>query len=132
MPRLFVIRGFGKKKDSNGQEVDFDRVQAELIDPAAARCGLVGGTTATEEDAGNIREDMFALILEADVVVCDITVHNANVFYELGIRHALRKKHTVLIKGDPSADSTPFDLSTDRYLKYPLSAPARLSRRPMS
>jgi hypothetical protein len=50
-------------------------------------------------DAGNIRSDMFALILEADIVICDITVHNANVFYELGIRHALRKKHTVLIKG---------------------------------
>ena len=67
---------------------------------------------------------MFALILEADVVICDITVHNANVFYELGIRHALRKKHTVLIKGDPSADTTPFDLSTDRYLKYPVADPA--------
>lgn len=41
---------------------------------------------------------MFALILEADIVVCDLTIHNANVFYELGIRHALRKKHTVLLK----------------------------------
>ena len=39
-------------------------------------------------DAGNIRADMFALIIEADLVICDITVHNANVFYELGIRHA--------------------------------------------
>ena len=67
---------------------------------------------------------MFALILEADLVICDITVHNANVFYELGVRHALRKKHTVLIKGEPSADITPFDLSTDRYLKYPVTNPA--------
>ena len=67
---------------------------------------------------------MFALIVEADVVICDITVHNANVFYELGIRHALRKKHTVLIKGDPTSDKTPFDLSTDRYLKYPVDDPA--------
>ncbi|MEO6624990.1 MAG: tetratricopeptide repeat-containing protein [Burkholderiaceae bacterium] len=88
------------------------------------RCGLAGGTTTEVEDAGNIRADMFALILEADLVICDITVHNANVFYELGIRHALRKKHTVLIKGEPSADTTPFDLSTDRYLKYPVANPA--------
>jgi hypothetical protein len=124
MPRAFVIRGFGTKKDSAGQPVDFERVQDALITPALHSCGLAGGTTAEVVDAGNIRADMFALILEADVVICDVTVHNANVFYELGIRHALRKKHTVLLKGDPSADTTPFDLSTDRYLKYPVANPA--------
>ena len=124
MTRAFIIRGFGKKKDSKGVEVDFDRVQSELIEPAMKNCELVGGTTATEEDSGNIREDMFALILAADLVICDITVHNANVFYELGIRHALRKKHTVLIRGEGSADKTPFDLSTDRYLAYDIANPA--------
>ena len=124
MQRVFVIRGFGIKTDSKGAPSTSTRVHTELIDPALKRCGLAGGTTAEVEDAGNIRADMFALILEADLVICDITVHNANVFYELGIRHALRKKHTVLIKGDPSADTTPFDLSTDRYLKYPVANPA--------
>ena len=66
---------------------------------------------------------MFGLIIEADLVLCDITVHNANVFYELGIRHALRKKGTVLIKGAPVADSTPFDILTDRYLEYNVDKP---------
>ena len=122
--RAFVIRGFGKKKDSAGQVVDFELVHNTLVAPALERCGLAGGTTGLVVDAGNIRADMFALILEADIVICDITVHNANVFYELGVRHALRKKHTVLIKGDPSADTTPFDLSTDRYLKYSIADPA--------
>lgn len=122
--RAFVIRGFGEKKDSSGRVVDFEKVHAALIQPALERCGLAGGTTIEVLDAGNIRADMFALILEADVVVCDITVHNANVFYELGVRHALRKKSTVMIKGDPSADTTPFDLSTDRYLKYEIANPA--------
>jgi hypothetical protein len=122
--RLFVIRGFGTHRDSSGATVDFDRVHHELVRPAMERCGLTGGTTGQVVEAGNIRADMFALIVEADVVICDITVHNANVFYELGIRHALRKKHTVLIKGDPTSDKTPFDLSTDRYLKYPVDDPA--------
>ncbi|MGA7880843.1 MAG: tetratricopeptide repeat-containing protein, partial [Terrimicrobiaceae bacterium] len=66
----------------------------------------------------------FSLIIEADLIVCDITYHNANVFYELGIRHALRKKRTVLIKGSPVADSTPFDILTDRYVPYQVSEPA--------
>ncbi|MEO5882871.1 MAG: tetratricopeptide repeat-containing protein [Caldimonas sp.] len=121
--RAFVIRGFDKKKDKDGQVIDFEQVHAALIAPALVRCGLAGSTTVEVIDPGNIRADMFALILQADIVICDITVHNANVFYELGVRHALRKKHTVLIKGDPSADTTPFDLSTDRYLKYSLADP---------
>lgn len=125
MKRAFVIRGFNTKTDSKGNAVDFEKVHSELIAPALKACDLGGDTTTEIKDAGNIRADMFALILEADVVVCDITIHNANVFYELGIRHSLRKKHTILIKGDPSADTTPFDLSTDRYLKYSVSAPAK-------
>lgn len=122
--RLFVIRGFGTHRDSSGATIDFEQVHSVLIKPAMERCGLTGGTTGQVVDAGDIRADMFALIVEADVVICDITMHNANVFYELGIRHALRKKHTVLIRGDRTADEAPFDLSTDRYLTYPVGNPA--------
>ncbi|HEX5865565.1 MAG TPA: tetratricopeptide repeat protein, partial [Casimicrobiaceae bacterium] len=114
--RAFVIRPFGIKKDSAGGTVDFDHVHAELIGPALKCAGLVGSTTGEIIEAGNIREDMFSLIIEADLIVCDITRHNANVFYELGIRHALRKKRSVLIKGSPVADPTPFDILTDRYV----------------
>jgi hypothetical protein len=53
--------------------------------------------------------------------------HNANVFYELGIRHALRKKRSVLIKGSPVADDPPFDLLTDRYHRYNVDDPASLA-----
>ena len=118
MARAFVIRPFDKKKDSAGKELDFERVHNELIGPSLEATRLSGSTTGEIVEAGNIREDMFSFILEADLVICDITVHNANVFYELGIRHALRKRRTVLIKGEPAADSTPFDVLTDRYLSY--------------
>jgi hypothetical protein len=126
MTRVFIIRPFGKKKDSSGKELDFERVQSELIEPALAKTNLSesGSTTGEIIDEGNIREDMFALILEADLVICDITIHNANVFYELGIRHAFRKKHTILMKGEPAADSPPFDLLTDRYMPYNIDNPA--------
>ena len=124
MQQAFIIRPFGTKKDSAGKEVNFERIHRELIAKAIERAGLGGGTTGKIIDAGNIREDMFGLILEADLVVCDITVHNANVFYELGIRHALCKKGTVLIKGTPVADATPFDILTDRYLEYSVDTPS--------
>ena len=92
MARVFVIRPFGLKKDSSGTEIDFERVHRELIGPALEAVKLGGGTTGEIVDAGNIREDMFGLIFEADLVVCDITILNVNVFYELGIRHACAKK----------------------------------------
>jgi hypothetical protein len=124
MQRAFVIRPFGTKTDSSGTEIDFERVHQELILPALMNAELGGGTTGEIVEPGNIREDMFALIIEADLVVCDMTVHNANVFYELGIRHAPRKKRSVLIKGGPVKGGTPFDLLTDRYVRYDIANPA--------
>ena len=123
MQRAFIIRPFGKKKDGAGSEIDFERVSTCLIEPALKAVGLGGGTTGEIVEAGNIRADMFALIIEADIVVCDMTIHNANVFYELGIRHALRKKRSVLIRGTPVADAVPFDNLTDRYLAYDINNP---------
>ena len=121
MARAFVIRPFGTKKDSAGKEFDFEAIHAGVIAPALEVSGFAGSTTGEIIDAGNIREDMFALILEADLVVCDITILNANVFYELGIRHALRRRRTLLIKHTGSVDTPPFDLLTDRYLAYDLA-----------
>lgn len=121
--RCFVIRGFGDKKDSKGQDIDFERTHTELIAPALQACEIAGDTTVEVVGAGQVHQDMFQLILQADLVVCDITVNNANVFYELGVRHALRKKYTVLIKGKPSGDATPFDIAGVRYVTYAVDAP---------
>lgn len=124
MERAFVIRPFGTKKDTSGTEINFEKIHTDLIKPALDAAKVGGGTTGEVVEAGNIREDMFSLILEGDLAICDVTIHNANVFYELGIRHALRKRSTILIRGEPSADVIPFDLLTDRYLRYDTAHPA--------
>ncbi|MCY7420872.1 MAG: hypothetical protein LH478_03910 [Chitinophagaceae bacterium] len=116
MNKAFIVRPFGIKND-----VDFDKVDKELIQPALKQVGVNGSTTASIVEQGNIREDMFAQLLLADLVVADLSIHNANVFYELGIRHALRDKKTFLIRC--SKDEIPFDLKTDRYLTYPADNP---------
>ncbi|MGA6924077.1 MAG: tetratricopeptide repeat-containing protein, partial [Desulfosarcina sp.] len=113
----FIVRPFGVKDG-----VDFDRVERELIRPALAALNISGGTTAEFLQQGNIRTDMFEQLLTADLVVADISVHNANVFYELGIRHALRDKRTFLVRAE--GDQVPFDLKTDRYLHYDARNPA--------
>ncbi len=121
MKNVFIVRPFGTKSG-----IDFDQVEKDLIRPAMAQGGLTGGTTVEFIQQGNIRTDMFEQLLVADLVIADISIHNANAFYELGIRHALRDKRTFLIKskqatpGERDAKDTdvPFDLKTDRYLAY--------------
>jgi hypothetical protein len=114
--RAFIVRPFGVKNDIN-----FDEVEAKLIDPALTRLGVTGRTTGEIISQGNIREDMFQLLLTADLVVADLSIHNANAFYELGVRHALRDRHTFLLRSD--VDKFPFDLQTDRYFTYNKDAP---------
>ncbi len=114
--RAFIIRPFGKKLDGKGSEIDFDKVASELISPALAAVGAEGRETLDIVKSGNIRVDMFRRLLTADLVVADLSIHNANVFYELGIRHALREHGTMMLRCD--ADAFPFDLQTDRYFTY--------------
>jgi hypothetical protein len=126
MARAFIVRPFGTKSGIN-----FDDVQKYLIGPALAACDIEGGTTAPFLQAGNIRTDMFQQLLVADIVIADISIHNANVFYELGIRHALQAKRTMLLRAKKKIDpivkdpqyEIPFDLLTDRYLEYDADSP---------
>ena len=116
--RAFIIRPFGEKAGIN-----FDKVEAELIAPALARLNIEGGTTGKVIEAGNIREDMFQLLLVSDLVVADISIDNPNAYYELGVRHALRQRRTFLIRAKGMTSDVPFDLRTDRYLPYDPAAP---------
>jgi hypothetical protein len=114
--RAFIIRPFGTKN-----EINFDDVEKTLIDPALNRLEVTGRTTMEIRRQGNIRLDMFQRLLTADLVIADISIQNANVYYELGVRHALRGKHTFMIRARGAGiktDEVPFDIKTDRYLTY--------------
>lgn len=120
--RAFIIRPFGKKTDDKGEEIDFDEVARVLIDPALEAIDAEGRETLDIVKSGNIRTDMFRRLLTADLVLADLSIHNANVFYELGIRHALRAHGTLMLRCN--ADRFPFDLQTDRYFTYDKKNPA--------
>lgn len=63
----------------------------------------------------NILEDIVKGITESDLIVADLTDSNANVYYELGVAHALQKK-VVLITQE--IDEIPFDLKSYRVIGY--------------
>jgi tetratricopeptide (TPR) repeat protein len=117
-PHAFVAMPFGHKPDAHGGTIDFNRVYAELIVPALEGAGLEVFRADQETRAGDIRPDMFQELLLADLVLVDITIDNPNVWYELGVRHALRARGVVLVAGGQTPKA--FDIYTERKLRYGL------------
>jgi tetratricopeptide (TPR) repeat protein len=116
----FVVMPFGVKKGWDGADIDFDRIYTELIEPALAHAGFIVFRADREQRGGDIRPDMFQELLIADLVVADLTIDNPNVWYELGVRHALRARGVVLIQGERPYQ--PFDTYTDRKVSYRIEA----------
>jgi tetratricopeptide (TPR) repeat protein len=69
-----------------------------------------------EQRAGDIHTDMFQELLLADLVVVDLSIDNPNVWYELGVRHALRARGVIQIKSQRTY--MPFDVYPIRTLTY--------------
>jgi hypothetical protein len=119
-PLCFVLMPFGKKSDAAGNMVDFDRIYQEVISPAIEQAGL-DPVRADEEMAGGIiHKPMFERLILCEYAVADLSTANANVFYELGLRHAVRQWSTVLIFAE--GGRLPFDVGLLRALPYQLTA----------
>lgn len=69
-----------------------------------------------ELNPGSISNDIFTKLMHSKYVIADITYPNPNVFYELGIRHAV-KPCTILIR-EKVDFCVPFDISHLRYIEY--------------
>ena len=70
------------------------------------------------QKAGAITKDIVVHIVEADLVIADLTDLNPNVFYELGARHALRGRGTIMLLDENKTPDIPFDLSAYRIIKF--------------
>jgi len=96
-PLCFVLMPFGIKTDGNKNEIDFDKVYESFIKPAIIDAGLDPIRADEEKGGGFIHKPMYERLMFCDFAVADLSFANANVFYELGIRHALKPYTTVSI-----------------------------------
>jgi len=119
-PLCFVLMPFGKKHGASGALIDFDAVYKELIAPAILEAGLEPLRADEEMTGGIIHKPMFERLILCEYAVADLTTANANVFYELGVRHAVRQWSTVLLFAEGSTQ-LPFDVAPLRAMSYRLS-----------
>jgi tetratricopeptide (TPR) repeat protein len=115
-PHAFVIMPFGKKTGADGTIYDFNAIYSQLIKPALEMAGFEPFRADEEEVSGDILTDMFQELLLADLCIADMSIDNANVFYEIGIRHAFRKRGIVHIQAGRSY--MPFDVFNVRTIPY--------------
>lgn len=65
-----------------------------------------------------IQNTIIKNLYHSDVVICDLSSQNPNVFFELGVRMTFRKPCILIIDNETKA---PFDISSIKYIKYPRS-----------
>lgn len=107
----FVVMGFGKKTDfETGRTLDLDKTYRNIIKKAVEAAGLVCIRADEIVHSGMIDVPMYEQLLNADVVVADLSTSNKNAYYELGVRHALRPYTTIVICED-GIKSFPFDVN---------------------
>lgn len=122
-PLCFVLMPFGTKPSGTGGSIDFDAVYREIIAPAVEAAGLDALRADEEQSGGIIHKPMFERLILCDFAIADLTTANANVFYELGLRHAVRRHSTLLMFAD--GGRLPFDVHSLRALPYRLTPDGR-------
>jgi Tetratricopeptide Repeats-Sensor len=115
--RCFVVMGFGLKTDyATGRKLDLNKSYRLLIKPVVEQKGLLCIRADEIRHSGAIDLPMYRELLKADVVIADLSTANVNAFYELGIRHALRPRTTIVISEDKL--TYPFDLNHIKITSY--------------
>jgi hypothetical protein len=110
----FVIIGYGKKPSYAGGKLrmlDLDETYTVLIKPAFDALQIPCYRAIDKNLSGSIDKLMLEEIKNADIALVDISTLNANVMWELGVRHALKPRHTIMICEKEQMNNAPFDIN---------------------
>ena len=105
----FVISPIGEQNSDTRRRSD--QVLHHIIRPAAEKCGYKAVRADEIDKPGIITSQVIQHVVNDDLVVADLTERNPNVFYELAIRHALRKPLVQIIQ---KGEAIPFDVAGTR------------------
>ena len=107
----FVIMPFGPS-----YQTEYERI----IRPAVEESGLLSIRADEIYSRPQITADIWKSLRSARIVIAELTGRNTNVFYEVGLAHALGKPVIIITRNE---DDVPFDLKALRYLFYNIDDP---------
>jgi hypothetical protein len=119
----FVVMPFGKKPtgllgDGVPSDVAFDALWERVYRPVLTDMGY--NAVRADRDVGAlIVNQMVQRLALANLIVADVTLPNANVYYEIGVRHAASERGCVLASADWAKPV--FDLAQMRQIRFPLA-----------
>ena len=105
----FVIAPIGEPESDTRRRSD--QILRYIIRPAVEECGYIATRADEIDEPGIITNQVIQRVVDGDLVVADLTGLNPNVFYELAIRHAIRKPFIQVVN---EGESIPFDVSVTR------------------
>lgn len=112
----FVISPIGEEGSATREKAD--EILKYIIQPVLTPLGYETVRADKIDESGTITTQIIQKLIDADIVVADLSDRNPNVFYELSVRHASRKPFVQLITaGEP----IPFDVAANRTIQYDLS-----------
>lgn len=109
MKKAFVVMPYDKR---------FNRVYSILIQGALERAGYECIRQDMTSQGGYILRNVIKNIAESDLVICLLSDFNWNVAYELGMRHVMSKKGTILMCQKDQENDLKFDLKGASILFY--------------
>ncbi len=105
----FVIAPIGEAESETRKRSD--QILKHVICPAAIECNYNAIRADQISEPGMITSQVIQHIVDDPLVIADLTERNPNVFYELAIRHVIRKPLVqIIMKGE----QIPFDVSGSR------------------
>jgi len=111
--RCFIICPIGEE-DSTIRKFS-DTVLTHIIEPAISEFNYHIVRADKISEAGIITTQIIQHIVESELVIADLSSKNPNVFYELAIRHAIKKP---LIQIITKGDTIPFDVASSRIIQF--------------
>ncbi len=113
----FVVMGYGEKTDfATGRRLDLNKTYEYLIKPVVEGLGIKCIRSDEIIHSGVIDVVMYKWLLEADLVIADISTSNVNAVYELGVRHVLKPNATIIMAENQL--KFPFDLNHITLMHY--------------
>lgn len=102
----FYIAPIGEEQSEFRKHSDL--FLSSIVEPAIEEFGLHVVRADQIGQAGIISRQIIEYIMKSKLVVADLSFHNPNVFYELAIRHMVRKPVVQIMR---KVDHVPFDVS---------------------